>query len=101
VPEVVAHSDANDRFTRQPRIERFLRQAVRASVVRHLEQLGRPKQPLLGHTLLRRLLGIAGQQIPHRSRRDLEHHACVVRFELARWLLGRPEHPHRRSTDPP
>lgn len=99
--EVVPGSDAHDRLLWLPGIERLLGQTVHAAMVRYLENSGGSQESLAGHPLLRGLLGVTRQDVAHASCRDFEDHTRVVRLDVRRRILRRPQDADRCTSQAP
>jgi hypothetical protein len=82
VTEVVALPDADDSHLRRPYGERIGCKAVRATVMRHFQDLNRNKPPGLVHLALCVTLRVARENGVERPARELQYHARIVRLEI-------------------
>lgn len=101
MPEVVACPDAYARHLRRPGIQRLLRQAVGAPVVRDLEHLDLVKRVRRQKLLLDVALGIACQYHLELAAIHKQHDARVVGSERVTMVAGRPQDAHARLPELP
>lgn len=78
VPEVVAHTYADERQPRCPRLKRAVDAAVRTAVVGDLQHVEAGHHALCQHALLGMGLGITGEEDRERPPAQQQHDARVV-----------------------